>query len=53
MPTCNCDMFPAPHEAGTLSDDGLTECETTLRLLGPMLSPHLFPNARFANDPVE
>lgn len=53
MPECTCDMFPETHEAGALADDGRTECETTLRPTGPMISPHLFPNARFANDPVE
>ena len=44
-------MFPDPHEEGTISDDGLTECETTLRPRGPMISPHMFPYARIANDP--
>jgi hypothetical protein len=53
MAVCHCDMFPADHEAGTVSADGKTECETTLRPTGPMISPHMFPEARFANDPVE
>lgn len=54
MAVCTCDMFPAPHDDTLVIDNGdgtLTECETVLRQRGPLISPHLFPYARFANDP--
>jgi len=54
MAVCHCDMFPDPHDDTLVIDNGdgtWTECETVLRQRGPLVSPHLFPYARFANDP--
>jgi len=44
-------MFREPHAAGYVDPSGYPICETLL--IGPMISPHLFPGQFTANDPLD